>query len=146
MEIKVAPQPGEWFDRYFKKGEEQTIIFSVADEVQANVQSLSSDEAARVNREKGISLKAANNLAVEGLSVEQNKDLFELEFTLAGSGDTNIRIFNDAGRMIYQYDLGNFSGDFTDEVNLSQNGKGNFFLEIQQGNRSVTKKITLSSK
>ena len=146
MEINVAPRPGDWFDRYFKKGEGQTIVIGSAGEVDVDVQDMSSTEAAKVNREKGIELKTANNLAIEEFSIEQDGDNFEMEFTLPGSGETSLRIYNEAGRLIYQYDLGNFSGDFRDEVNLSQNAAGHFYLEIQQGNKSVAKKITLSSK
>lgn len=146
MEIEVAPKPGEWFDRYFKKGEGQTIVIGSAGEVDVDVQDMSSTEAAKVNREKGIELKTANNLAIEEFSIEQDGDNFEMEFTLPGSGETSLRIYNEAGRLIYQYDLGNFSGDFRDEVNLPQNAAGHFYLEIQQGNKSVAKKITLSSK
>ena len=146
MEINVAPRPGDWFDRYFTKGEEPAIVFRSDNELQINIQSLGADEVARVNREKGLSLKGANNLAIEALSIEQDEDTVELKFTLPGNGETTVRIYNDTGRMIYQYDLGDFTGNFKDEANLFQNGAGNFFLEVQQGDRSVTKKITLSFK
>ena len=146
MDIKIAPQPGEWFDRYFKKGDGQTIIIGGIKKTEIAVASLSSDEAAKLNREKGTELKAANNLQAAEFSIEQSGDTFEMEFTLTTSGKTSVRIYNEAGRLIYLYDLGNFSGDFRDEVNLSQPGTGNFYLEIQQGNKSATKKITLSSK
>lgn len=146
MDIKIAPQPGEWFDRYFKKGDGQTIIIGGIKKTEIAVASLSPDEAAKLNREKGTELKAANNLQSAEFSIEQSGDTFEMEFTLTTSGKTSVRIYNEAGRLIYLYDLGNFSGDFRDEVNLSQPGTGNFYLEIQQGNKSATKKITLSSK
>lgn len=146
MDIKIAPQPGEWFDRYFKKGDGQTIIIGGIKKTEIAVASLSPDEAAKLNREKGTELKAANNLQAAEFSIEQSGDTFEMEFTLTTSGKTSVRIYNEAGRLIYLYDLGNFSGDFRDEVNLSQPGTGNFYLEIQQGNKSATKKITLSSK
>lgn len=146
MDIQVAPQPGEWFDRYFKKGEKKEIVIVGPEQVEVDVRSLGADEAIKLEREKKITLKAVNNLALEGLTIEQDGDGFEMEFTLPGRGETSIRIYNEAGRLIYLYDLGNFSGEFRDEVNLSQNDTGNFYLEIRQGDKSAAKKITLSSK
>lgn len=146
MEIEPAPQPGDWFNRYFNKGEGQALIIGKGREVKADIRNLNPEESARLKREKNIEMSPLNNLAVEELSIQQEEDKFELEFTLPTTNETTIRIYNQAGRLIYLYDLGNFSGTFRDEVNLSQNGAGVFFLEIQQGNRSSAKKITLSDR
>ncbi len=146
MDLQIAPLPGEWFDRYFKKGEEKTIVIVGPKKTEVDIRKLSADEAVKLEREKKIELKAGNDLPVESFSIEQAGDTFEMEFTLPGRGETNIRIYNEAGRLIYLYDLGEFSGEFRDEVNLSQNVTGNFYLEIRQGNRSLAQKITLSSK
>ena len=145
FELEQAPRPGQWFDRYFKKGDAVTIITNGADEVNVDIRDMSTDEAQRARREKSIELEAANNLSIEGLSIEPEDESFELEFTLPGNGPTIIRIYNELGRLIYQYDLGEFSGAFRDEVNLSQNKDSQYYLEIRQGRRSASKKITLSS-
>jgi len=146
-EIRVAPQPGEWFDRYFKNEEGQVAAKGGNEQtLRIEVQQLGADEAASMKREKGIDLDASNSLAVEDFSLEQDEDALEMEFTLPNSGETTIRIYNQAGRMVYQYGLGNFSGEFRDEVNLAQNGMGQYFLEIRQGNKTAAKKLTLSSK
>lgn len=149
MRIGVAPQPGQWFDRYFKKGEDGAVApepRSGEENVRIEIQNVGADEAAKLKKEKNIELNAANNLALEDFSLEQDDGAFGMEFTLPNSGETKIRIFNESGRMIYQYDLGNFSGEFRDNVNLYQNGPGRYFLEIRQGSKAAAKKITLSSK
>jgi hypothetical protein len=46
--------------------------------------------------------------------------------------------------MIYEYDLGDFSGPFEDQVDIAQNGPGTYFLEVRQGDKSATKKLLLS--
>ncbi len=95
-----------------------------------------------------IDIPTANDLSVQKLSVtpDASHNAFQLQFNLAQEGETSIRIYNAAGRMIYNYDLGKFSGDFTDQVNISQNGAGNYFLEIRQGGKSATKKVILQSR
>jgi len=105
-------------------------------------------EAGEFKNRFGIEMLSANDLKVEKLSVAPNagEDKFQLQFNLPEAGETSIRIYNSAGRMIYNYDLGNFSGDFMDQVNISQNGVGNYFLEIRQGGKSVTKKVILQSR
>ncbi|MCO6492982.1 MAG: PDZ domain-containing protein [Phaeodactylibacter sp.] len=145
MEIEVAPMPGEWFDRYFKKRGEETAITGETRVTAIKVEDIGPDEAGQVNREKGIGLKGAGNLSIEDFSLELDGEEFELEFTLPDNGATNIRIYNEAGRLIYQYDLGEFSGDFRDEVNLPANKPGSFYLEVEQGGKSAAKKIVLFS-
>ena len=143
LELQMAPQPGEWFDRYFKGGDNTTIIIGRGDDVEVEVQDLNADDVERLRREKGIELQGTNNLAVEGLQLESDEETFTMGFNLPSSGETTIHIYNDAGRLIYQYDLGNFSGEFQDEVNLSQSGSGNYVLEIRQANKSLSKRISL---
>jgi len=94
----------------------------------------------------GVEIEADNNLPIEKLNLYPNpsKGMFTLKFNLPNKGTTQIKIFNDRGRIIYDYDLGEFTGDFSDEVDISQNGTGFYFLKIQQGNRASAKKIVLS--
>lgn len=113
-----------------------------------NVQDLNTQESADLQNRFGIEMPATNDLRVEQLHVtpDANHNAFQLQFNLPKAGETSIRIYNTAGRMIYNYDLGKFSGDFNDQVNLSQNGAGNYFLEIRQGNQSAAKKLILKSR
>mgnify|MGYP000536197577 CR=1 FL=1 len=93
---------------------------------------------------KGIS-QTNNNLAINDLNIKSNasKGLFELSFDLPSSGATVVKVFNDKGRNIYEYDLGRFSGEFQDELNLMQNGKGSYLLNISQDGKVVSKKIVI---
>jgi S1-C subfamily serine protease len=95
---------------------------------------------------KGLSASSANSLPVERLSVmpNQSKGMFKLEFNLPSSGSTLVRVFNSSGRVIYEYDLGNYSGTFSDDVDISQNGPGSYYLHVSQGGKSFTKKIVLT--
>ncbi|RMF24885.1 MAG: PDZ domain-containing protein [Bacteroidetes bacterium] len=80
------------------------------------------------------------------LSSEENKGLFELRFRLPSRGNTLVRIYNAAGRMVYEYELAAFSGVFRDEVDLTSNGAGTYFLLITQNGRTHTRKIIVSRR
>ncbi len=110
--------------------------------IKVDVQDLN-DTDSGIMRNQGIT--PINNLSVENISLFPNpsKGMFRLEFELPNSGDTSIKVFNSSGRIIYSFDLGEYSGLFSDEVDISQNGPGAYYLNVTQGNASVTKKIML---
>jgi len=91
---------------------------------------------------KGIS-SSSSKLVVNNLQIkpDSGKGLFELSFDLPSEGQTVVKVYNQKGRNIYEYDLGRFTGDFEDEVNLIQNGKGSYLLNISQNGTVLTKKI-----
>ncbi|GJM36052.1 MAG: hypothetical protein DHS20C18_50530 [Saprospiraceae bacterium] len=115
------------------------------DNVRIKIQDVNPHEAEAMKRQHGVEIPTTNDLRVNNLKLLPNSEegVFRLTFELPQSGETNIRIFNTAGRQIYNYDLGRFSGDFSDEVNISQNGDGSYFLNIRQGNKTMTQKIDL---
>jgi type II secretory pathway component PulC len=84
-------------------------------------------------------------LKINDLKIESkpNKGMFELTFHLPSSGETVVKVFNNNGRNIYEYDLGSFSGEFADELNLMQNGKGAYLLKITQDDNVLAKKIVI---
>ena len=94
---------------------------------------------------QGVNMPVINNLRLEKINLYPNpsKGMFKLQFDLPEKGQTEVKVFNAAGRTIYEYELGNFSGDFSDEVDISQNGTGTYFLQIRQGDKYASKKIIL---
>ncbi|MBI1227413.1 MAG: PDZ domain-containing protein [Bacteroidetes bacterium] len=113
--------------------------------VKTTISSISGDETNSL-RSKGVQLSESNSLSVENIQLTPNTQtgMFNLDFNLPSSGNTLVRIYNLTGRVLYEYDLGNFSGKFSDSVDISQNGVGNYFLEISQSGKVFTKKITLT--
>lgn len=93
----------------------------------------------------GVNMPVINNLRLEKINLYPNpsKGMFKLQFDLPEKGQTEIKVFNAAGRIIYEYELGNFTGEFSDEVDISQNGTGTYFLQIRQGEKYASKKIIL---
>ena len=94
-----------------------------------------------------MDISTDNNLPLQGLSFSaQTGALVRIKCWLPESGNTTVKIFNDSGRMVYDYELGNFTGQFDDEVDLLKNGNGAYYLEIKQGKRSISKKIRVSGR
>ena len=118
------------------------------DDIQVTLEDISGQDRRALEERSGLELAGDNALRIEGLRLTPDPDSgrFELEFNLPQSGQTLIRIYNESGRQLYNYDLGAFSGPFSDTVDLSQNGTGNYFLEVRQNGRSATRKIILSRR
>lgn len=113
-----------------------------------DLKDMSAEEAEEIRARFGIEMLAKNDLQITNLNVFPNAETgkYELQFNLPQKGETKISVYNAAGRQIYEYDLGSFSGDFRDHVDISQNGIGNYYLEIRQGNKTLAKKILLQTR
>jgi hypothetical protein len=71
-----------------------------------------------------------------------NQGSFRLNFQLQKQGNTNIKIFDQSGKIIYSEQLKNFQGSYNNEITLKSNpAKGVYFLQIIQNGQSITKKI-----
>lgn len=106
------------------------------------ISDISDMEASMMDYETGVS-----NLRVDYLSINPHPESgkFLMEFSLEGTGDLSVRLHNGAAREIYSYESADFNGPFSDTVNISQNGTGNYYIEIKHGNRHLCKKITLAA-
>lgn len=115
------------------------------EDMKVELTNISQTEASEMKEQHGVDMPIVNNLKIEALKLFPNpsRGLFQLSFELPKEADTVIRIYNAQGRKIYEYELGSFSGEFKDEVDISQNGAGAYFLEIRQGNQSISRKILL---
>lgn len=114
-------------------------------DMDARLSDVTNDEV-RSLQSKGIDMEISNELMIRNLTLEPNSNIgmFELQFDLSSEGATTVSVFNPSGRAIYEYDLGRFSGDFSDYVDISQNGPGTYFLHIGQDGKSFVRKIALS--
>jgi hypothetical protein len=104
------------------------------------------EEAKAMEEEKGIDMPLINDLTIEKLNVfpNPNTGLFTLRFDLPQPGSTNIRIFNSSGQEVYSYQLSDFQGTFEDQINLTNEFAGTYFLMVQQGAQSMVKKVVIT--
>lgn len=114
------------------------------DRIQVSMEDMDEDEAEEM-RERGVDMPLINNLSIENIQLfpNPNRGMFRLEFELPQQGETSIRVFNSEARLIYSFDLGQYQGTFSDDIDISQNGPGAYFLEVRQGNTSMVKKVLL---
>lgn len=119
-----------------------------AGNMNATVQDMTQQEAQSLKDKYGLDIPPSNAVILQNLTVSPNPSngLFSLGFDLIQPGNTVIRIYNANGRAIYENDLGNFMGNFSDAVDISQNGPGTYYLEIRQDANTLSRKIILSNK
>jgi S1-C subfamily serine protease len=138
---------GNWVFKGLSRGEGSASAQSTRvnpANVKASMQDMDKADADKL-KSLGVNMPVINNLRLEKINLYPNpsKGMFKLQFDLPEKGQTEVKVFNAAGRTIYEYELGNFSGDFSDEVDISQNGTGTYFLQIRQGDKYASKKIIL---
>ena len=109
----------------------------------ANITEASVDELMNLNTGRESIAGLDNNLQIDAISFVPNatSGMFDLEFELPQTGNTIVQFFNESGRMIYEYELGGFSGTFKDEVDVSQNAPGVYYLIVNQNNETATRKV-----
>ena len=69
--------------------------------------------------------------------------IFDIEFNLPELGDTYVRIYSSNGQPVYFNTLGQFTGTFSDRIDIANNVKGFYFLEVRQDEKVLTKKLVL---
>jgi lipopolysaccharide export LptBFGC system permease protein LptF len=72
-----------------------------------------------------------------------NNGKFDVSFSLPNKGDLKITITDSDGRTFYDETLQNFSGQYEQSFNLSEEGAGVYFLKIIQGKGWMTKKVVV---
>ena len=94
---------------------------------------------------KDVDMPRTASLNVREFSASPNPSggRFRVSFNLPTAGPTTIAVYSIAGREVYRYDLGEFSGAFTDELDIMRNGPGTYVLVVRQGNEMFLRKLVL---
>ena len=64
-------------------------------------------------------------------------------FTSEDVQDLRVRVLNLVGEEILLEDLQQFVGEYTNQINLENNAKGIYFLEIETNQGLINKKLIL---
>jgi hypothetical protein len=90
-------------------------------------------------------IKLASESLIENLSVYPNpsRDIFKVSFTSKDKQDLSVRIMNVIGEELTNENLEQFIGEYTKLINLSDNAKGIYFLEIETNEGILNKKLIL---
>ena len=66
-----------------------------------------------------------------------------MSFTSDTKQDLRVRILNLTGEELESDNLEQFIGEYTKQINLSDNAKGIYFLEIETNDGIINKKLIL---
>ena len=91
------------------------------------------------------SIRLEGGSAINNLSIYPNpsRDIFNVSFTSNTKQDLRVRIINVIGEELINENLEQFIGEYTKQINLSDNAKGIYFLEIETDKGIVHKKLIL---
>ena len=70
-------------------------------------------------------------------------DIFNISFNSDIKHDLGVRILNVIGEELINENLEQFIGEYTKQINLSENAKGVYFLEIETNDGIINKKLIL---
>ena len=90
-------------------------------------------------------VKVEGGSAINNLTIYPNpsRDIFNVSFTSEDAQDLRVRIMNLIGEELINENLEQFIGEYTKQINLSDNAKGIYFLEIETNEEIVNKKLIL---
>ena len=69
--------------------------------------------------------------------------MFDITFISKKIQDLKVRILSVVGEELVSEDLQQFIGEYTKQIDLSNNAKGIYFLEITTDNGVINKKLIL---
>jgi len=89
--------------------------------------------------------RAEGGTAINNLDIYPNpsRDIFNISFTSEYQQNLKVRILNVIGEELISDDLKQFIGEYTKQINLTNNAKGIYFLEIETDNGVINKKLIL---
>ena len=84
-------------------------------------------------------------IGISDLKVYPNpsRDIFNIVFSSNTIQNLKVRVLNVVGEVIISEDLDQFIGEYTKQINLHENAKGIYFLEIETNDGVVNKKLIL---
>jgi hypothetical protein len=92
-----------------------------------------------------IRLEGGGGAAINNLSIYPNpsRDVFNISFTSEDIQNLKIRILNLIGEELVNKNLEQFIGEYTKQIDLTNNAKGIYFLEIETNDGVINKKLIL---
>ena len=90
-------------------------------------------------------IKVEGGTSIANLDIYPNpsRDVFNISFTSESIQDLKLRVLNVIGEEIVKEELAQFIGEYTKQINLKDNAKGIYFLEIETNDGVINKKLIL---
>ena len=91
-----------------------------------------------------------NNVSVEEIGLTEfnifpnpSNDLFNISFASNRKQDLRLRVINSLAEEVFLIELQQFTGEYTQGIDLSNYARGIYFLEIETSNGIINKKLIL---
>lgn len=90
-------------------------------------------------------LPITSDIRFEELNVFPNPSdgIFNIQLELPQRGRTSIQVFDGSGRRVYENNLGDFTGVFSDRIDIANTAKGIYFLLVRQDDKTISRRIVL---
>jgi hypothetical protein len=104
-----------------------------------------SESDAKTLEKSGVETNKVNDLEVTDLNIFPNPGTgsFNMKFSLNNKEKTEIKIFDINGKEVYKENIDRFDGEYNNQIDISDKGKGTFFINIRQGDKLMNKKIII---
>ena len=90
-------------------------------------------------------MRGDGGTTINNLDVYPNpsRDIFNVTFVAEDVQDLEVRVINVVGEVVYTEALEQFVGEYTKQIDLTDNSKGVYFLEITTNSGVVNKKLII---
>ena len=92
-----------------------------------------------------LPIRGEGGTTIDNLDVYPNpsRDIFNVTFVAEDVQDLEVRVINVVGEVVYTEALEQFVGEYTKQIDLTDNSKGVYFLEITTNAGVVNKKLII---
>ena len=90
-----------------------------------------------------IRLEGGSTIANLDIYPNPSRDIFNVSFTSEEVQNLKVKVLNVIGEELISDNLEQFIGEYTKQIDLSNNAKGIYFLEIETNNGVINKKLIL---
>lgn len=114
--------------------------------IRIEVEEVSDEDAASISG-NGQDLSNDNDLVMESISFFPNPSngIVNLRFSLADHAPVDIMIFDERGNIIFNETRFDFGGTYTNDIDISREADGIYFLQIIQNTKTYSKKLIKQS-
>ncbi|MFL2574426.1 MAG: T9SS type A sorting domain-containing protein [Flavobacteriales bacterium] len=92
-----------------------------------------------------LPIRGEGGTTINNLDVYPNpsRDIFNVTFVAEDIQDLEVKVINVVGEVVYTEALEQFVGEYTKQIDLTDNSKGVYFLEITTNSGVVNKKLII---
>jgi len=143
---EAYPKYYNWIEKFdLNEGNDDKDLLNKNTRVMVMITDLEQEDKEKLNEISPNNKSISDDLALAGFEFFPNpsQGLFNLSFDVAESLDTEVNIYDIAGKIVYHKFIKNFMGKFNEAIDLQNNQSGSYILEIIQGNKRTNKKIVV---